>query len=101
MSLATKAAKSIKADLRLRWPDIPFRVRSSTFAGGSSVRISWFAGPTKEAVYKAVERYEEGTFDGMTDSYTYNTDPAAVAFRAKNGSARYIICQGRHAAVAA
>lgn len=92
-----KAAKSIKADLRLRWPGIPFRVRSRGFAGGTAVHITWprETGPTRETVYKMVERYEEGTFDGVTDSYRYNTDEANVAFRAQNGGAKYIICRNQ------
>lgn len=92
-----KAASSIKAELRLRWPGVSFRVRSGGFAGGTAVYILWprDTGPTREAVYKVVERYEEGTFDGTTDSYIYNTDAASAAFRARNGSAKYIHCQNQ------
>jgi hypothetical protein len=92
-----KAAKSIKADLRLRWPGVPFRVRSHGFAGGTAVRITWpkGKGPAREAVYEVVARYEEGAFDGATDSYVYNMNEASAAFRAMNGSAKYIHCQNQ------
>ncbi len=94
------AAKSIKAELRMRWPDVAFHVRYHGFpTGGGAVDITWprGTGPEREVVYNIVERYEEGDFDGYSDSYVRKTDPAGILFREINGGAKYIHCQERAA----
>lgn len=62
-------AKEIRKELRAKWPNVRFRVRSESFAGGSAVDIYWTDGPTREQVRDVVGKYEYGYFDGMTDCY--------------------------------
>ena len=63
------AAKEIRKELKAKWPNVKFRVRSESFAGGSAVDIYWTDGPTCEQVRDVVGKYEYGYFDGMTDCY--------------------------------
>lgn len=69
-------AMNLKAQLTALYPGIKFSVRSDSFAGGDSIDVSWTDGPTYDAVNALCSPYEEGSFDGMTDSYTYNADRA-------------------------
>ena len=66
--LSTKdCAKGIRAKLRAAFPGVAFSVRSSTYSGGSSIRIAWTDGPRPNAVNDVAKVYEGATFDGMTD----------------------------------
>ena len=67
----TAAAKCIRADLKKAFPKIKFRVRTSYYAGGNSIDISWTNGPTGNAVDVIVKKYQYGTFDSMTDCAGY------------------------------
>ena len=62
-------AKAIRKELKAKWPNVKFRVRSESFAGGSAVDIYWTDGPTREQVRDVVGKYEYGCFDGITDCY--------------------------------
>jgi len=66
------AAKNIRIELKKAFPSVKFSVRSSTYSGGDSVDIGWTDGPTTEMVKKITDKYQEGSFDGMTDSYDYS-----------------------------
>lgn len=44
-----------------------FRVRSKTYTGGASIRVSWQDGPTVKQVDAVTQRFAGGYFDGMTD----------------------------------
>lgn len=65
-------AKAIKAELKKLFPKTKFSVTSESYSGGDSVRISWIDGVTEERVHNIVKKYQAGSFDGMTDSYTYD-----------------------------
>jgi len=69
---AAKCAKSIKQELKKRWPAVKFSVKSDNYSGGNSVDIHWELGPTDRQVSKVTKKYQGGSFDGMTDSYTYS-----------------------------
>ena len=69
-------ALNLKAQLTERYPGIKFSVRSDSFAGGDSIDVSWTDGPPVAEVESICSPYDEGSFDGMTDSYTYNSDRA-------------------------
>lgn len=71
---ATLAAKNIRTELKKAFPAVKFSVRSEHYSGGNSVNIKWTDGPTSEEVTKITGKYEEGSFDGMTDSYNYDSD---------------------------
>lgn len=72
ISTHAAAAKAIRAELKENFPSIKFSVRSESYAGGNNVCISWINGPTEEEVEKIVNKYEYGSFNGMTDSYEYD-----------------------------
>jgi hypothetical protein len=85
------AAKSIKAELNLRFPGVSFRVTSSAYANGNSVHVSWADGPTRKDVQAITSKYQEGNFDGMTDSYVLDEDPQHKEFHRLRGSAKYVV----------
>lgn len=65
-------AKAIRAELKAKFPKTTFRVRSSAYANGCSVKAYWTNGPTRKAVEAVINKYQGGSFDGMTDMYTYD-----------------------------
>jgi len=73
---AKLAAANIRRELKRAFPGVKFSVRSDVYSGGDAVNVSWADGPTAEAVERISNKYAEGSFDGMTDSY--NRDDAAV-----------------------
>lgn len=75
------AATSIRAELKQKFRGAKFSVRSRSFANGTSVEVLWADGPTREAVQAVTVKYEEGTFNGNTDSYEYDRDPQHEEFR--------------------
>lgn len=87
-------AKQIKKILKDRWPKTKFSVGSETYSMGSSINVSWDLGPTRAMVEEIADRYQEGSFDGMTDSYNYN--PTLVLTEGNDikrlGGAKYVFC---------
>jgi len=65
-------AKNIKKELKKRWPAVKFSVKSQSYSGGDSIDVRWEDGPRDVEVNKILDKYEEGSFDGMTDCYDYN-----------------------------
>ncbi len=65
-------AKLVRAELKAKFPDSKFRVKSSSYAGGASIDINYFDGPRHEEVKDAVSPFVGATFDGMTDSMDYH-----------------------------
>jgi hypothetical protein len=63
----TDVAKIARRILKQRYPRTTFSVRSSRYAGGSSIHVSWTDGPTEKAVNAAVGHLEGSEFDGMID----------------------------------
>jgi hypothetical protein len=81
------AAKNIRIELARAFPAVKFSVKSRRFSGGDAIDVRWIDGPTSKQVDAIIERYEAGSFDGMTDSYDYRGDKAWVdAF----GDAKYV-----------
>jgi len=68
---AAEGAKGLKAELKKRWPKVKFSVVSKTYSMGDSISVSWNNGPLMKEVERITCKYEEGWFDGMTDSYNY------------------------------
>jgi len=68
----TLAAKNIRIELARAFPGQKFSVRSSSFANGNDVRVSWTDGPTTKEVQAIVGKYQYGHFNGMEDIYEYN-----------------------------
>ncbi len=67
----TDAAKLLRADLKKAFPIVKFSVRTERYSGGSSINISWADGPSVPQVDEIGNRYQDGSFDGMQDLYTY------------------------------
>jgi hypothetical protein len=51
---------------------VKFRVRSKTYAGGSSIDVSWTDGPTTAQVEATAKLYQGASFDGMADLRHYH-----------------------------
>lgn len=60
-------AKLIRAALKKNFPHVKFSIKSKTYAGGASVRVSWTDGPCTIAVDGVVKCFSAGRFDGMID----------------------------------
>lgn len=65
------AAKNIRIELKRAFPVVKFSVTSKSYSMGNSVDVSWTDGPTAQQVDQIINKYEAGSFDGMTDSYSY------------------------------
>lgn len=89
------AAKNIRAELKMKFPATKFSVRSRTYAGGNHVSIVWEDGPEAEAVQSITGKYEQGAFNGVTDSYEYDNDSQRKECRRIRGSAKYVMLQRR------
>lgn len=74
LTRAAKCAQMIRAELKTKFPNIEFRVKSKNYSGGDSVDIYYTDGPKAEKVEEITGKYKKGHFDGMDDSYKYNND---------------------------
>lgn len=87
LTLRTKevepATKNIKIELKRAFPDVKFSVTRPHYSG---IDIKWENGPTVDEVDAITDKYSKGSFDGMTDSYNYCSDPFTDVF----GGAQYI-----------
>jgi len=67
-------AANLKSELQREFPGVKFSVKSESYSGGDAIRVRWDFGPTTDEVARFTDKYREGDFDGMTDSYDYNQD---------------------------
>jgi len=67
---STDAGTEIRKVLKIAFPKIKFSVRQRS--GGNSITIDWENGPTVREVQAYTKDFEMGSFDGMTDMYTYD-----------------------------
>ena len=65
----TECAKIIRKEIKTVFTGTKFSVYKST--GGSTIRIKWEGGPEWEDVQRWANRYTAGSFDSMTDSYSF------------------------------
>jgi len=82
-------AKNIRRELKANFPNTKFSVKSEIYSGGDSIKVYWTDGPTSETVTAIIEKYQEGTFDGMIDLYSYSGDQ----FNEDHGGAKYVFGQ--------
>jgi len=68
-----ETARLIRPQLKAHFPGVKFSVRSSSYAGGASIDISWTDGPTTKEVDSVVGAYESKSFDGSIDLGCYWT----------------------------
>ena len=64
-----RAAAAIRKELKTAFPKVIFSVTSDTFSMGDAVRINYTDGPKVEEINNIADKYQYGTFDGMTDCY--------------------------------
>ena len=69
-----EVAKLLRKELKEKFPEIKFTVRSRSFTGGNDVRINYINGVPADEIRKICHKYEAGSFDGMTDMYNYDYD---------------------------
>lgn len=68
-----EVAALVRKRLKARFPGQKFSVRSSKFAGGSSVDVSYTGGPAQCLVDEEISDYQFARFDSMTD-YGYSCE---------------------------
>ena len=56
--------------LKIAFPGIKFSVKKRS--GGNSITIEWENGPTLKQVQAYTNDFKMGSFDGMTDMYSYD-----------------------------
>jgi len=81
---AAKTARMVKEALKECFPGIVFSVKSKNYSGGNSVTAYWTDGPTSGLVDVAINRFQAGDFDGMTDCYNFRKE------RPDHPTARYV-----------
>lgn len=64
------AGAEIRKVLKIAFPGIKFSVRKRS--GGNSITIEWENGPTVKQVQSYTNDFKMGSFDGMTDMYSYD-----------------------------
>lgn len=69
----TETAKLIRQALKENFKGIKFSVRSSSYAGGASIDVSWFDGPCDPDVERVVKQFQGATFDASIDLQSYVT----------------------------
>lgn len=91
-----EAASLIKQYVKLKYPSVCVSVLSESYSGGCSCNAylsDEYGFPVSEQIYKDVQRFgnefKAGNFDGMTDSYNYNS----VDSFSDNGTKLYLSCK--------
>lgn len=62
-----ETAKMVRVALREAFPGVKFSVRSSVYAGGSSINVSWVDGPNGAMVDRVAGTFSGAYFDGQLD----------------------------------
>lgn len=62
-----QTAACIRKTLKAQFPACKFSVRTSVYAGGSSISVRWTDGPTVKAVESVIGHFEGRGFDGAID----------------------------------
>ena len=92
----TDTAKLVRAALKVAFPTTKFNVRSSYYANGTSISVSWSAGPNEDKVCDVAQKFEGAEFDPMCDLKTRHStvlvDGSGVATEVNYG-ADYIFCK--------
>ena len=69
-SSTAKSTALLKQYLKDKY-NIKAKVKSESYSGGSSLRVSYIGGPDDKIVSKDLSRLQYGSFDGMEDLYNY------------------------------
>jgi len=87
MTNPTEAAKAIRKDLKAKYPTYKFSVTTEKYSGGNCVTVYCPKEVEQSEVSEMVNKYRDGKFDGMIDSYEYNQNSES------NPTAQYILTQ--------
>lgn len=97
MNLLKTATKNIRTLLKILQPEIKFYIKSSTFANGDSISISWdeiegleLPVPDQTVLNKIKIAFKDGTYDSQVENYEYR-DSKLNCY----GSAKYVKTQKR------
>ena len=74
MTSAAMAAKAIREELKIKFPNIKFKVRSQNYSNGNSVNISYKNAIPEDKIEAIVNKYQYGNFNGMIDLYEMTND---------------------------
>ena len=96
---AALCAADIRKELKKEFPDIKFTIKSQSYSGGNSVRISWFDGPPSVVVREFTDKYQYGNFNGMEDIYEYSNNRTDLPHQVKYVFASSEISPARYEAV--
>ena len=69
-SVLRQVLKSLKKEGTIGYDKL--WVRSESYAGGDSIRVHTHNGVNTKLIESIVNRFQGGSFDGMTDMYNYN-----------------------------
>jgi hypothetical protein len=93
-----EVAKIIRGELKTNFPGVKFSVKSDRYAGGSSIRVNWYDGPTTKEVESIVGHYHGASFDGMTDSTNFhNSEYKGETVHFSN---HYLFCERKYTVAA-
>ena len=69
MTTAAETARAIRKELKEKFPNIKFSVRSQNFSMGNAVDVNYTDGVPVEEVEAILYKYEYGRFNAMEDMY--------------------------------
>jgi hypothetical protein len=90
LSCHARCAANVREELRRTFPGHTFRVTSESFSMGNSINVSWSMGPTADEVKAITDKYVAGSFDGMTDMYSYDRSGYSDAVSTVLGQIKYL-----------
>jgi hypothetical protein len=73
-------SKILKAELKQKFPNVPFEVRTQRYSGGSSINVHWKDAVAVEKVNPIVKKYSKDLGSDSQSDY-YNVDNYASASR--------------------
>ena len=88
-----ETAELLRADLKVEFPGVKFRVRSETYSGGASIDVDWTGGPMQRAVKRVCQRWAGADFDGMQDLMIYRDDVTLPDGRLVSRGANFVFCE--------
>ena len=94
-----EVAKMVRSRLKREFPGVKFGVRSSRYAGGASIRVTWEQGPSEKAVDRVASEYEGSCLDGDYSPrpvyhYLFPDGHAEIAYISPSGAIGASIPEG-------
>lgn len=90
----------VRKALAKAFPGVKFSVRGSSYAGGASIDVRWFDGPSAKAVNEILGPFESRGFDGMIDmaycKRSWLEPDGTVHYGASSGTAGSMGCHGAY-----